>query len=104
MAAREGDYRQARRRVNYLVDLGLLPRPNNLPCADCGHVWKPGQLRHEYDHHLGYDAQHHEDVEAVCTPCHHDRETGRRKSRCNGDSSGREATQPIRVPEMTGAA
>jgi hypothetical protein len=76
--AREGDYRQARRRVNHLVDMELLPRPNDLPCTDCGHVWTPGQLRHEYDHHLGYAAEHHEDVQAVCTTCHHDRETNRR--------------------------
>jgi hypothetical protein len=75
--ARDGDVKQARRRVNFFVETGLLPHPNNLPCADCGHVWKSGERRHEYDHHLGYDAAHHEDVEAVCTRCHHSRERDR---------------------------
>ncbi|MFJ1653455.1 hypothetical protein ACIOC2_19110 [Streptomyces sp. NPDC088337] len=76
--ARDGDEKQARRRVNYLVDVGLLPAPNTLPCADCGHVWQPGERRHEYDHHQGYAPEHHEDVEAVCTTCHHAREDARR--------------------------
>ncbi|WP_406263515.1 hypothetical protein [Streptomyces chartreusis] len=67
---RDGDQKQARRRVNHLVDVGLLPPPNTLPCTDCGHTWQPGQKRHEYDHHLGYAAQHHEHVEPVCTDCH----------------------------------
>jgi hypothetical protein len=77
-AARDGDYRQARRRVNHLVDIGALPRPNAVPCTDCGHVWSPGERRHEYDHHLGYAPEHHEDVQAVCTTCHHAREDTRR--------------------------
>lgn len=76
--ARDGDYRQARRRVNHLVDAGLIPDPNDLPCADCGHQRSPGERRHEYDHHKGYAAEHHEDVEAVCTTCHHLRENARR--------------------------
>jgi len=78
--ARDGDEKQARHRVNYLVDAGLLPRPNTLPCTDCGHVWQPGERRHEYDHHLGYAPEHHEQVEAVCTTCHHAREDSRRAS------------------------
>lgn len=77
-AARDGDQRQARGRVNYLVDAGLIPDPNDLPCADCGHVYTPEGRRHEYDHYLGYAPEHHEDVEAVCTTCHHARETERR--------------------------
>ncbi len=76
--ARDGDQKQARRRVNHLVDMGLLPRPNTLACMDCGHVWARGQRRHEYDHHLGYAPEHHEDVEPVCTTCHHVREENRR--------------------------
>lgn len=75
---RDGDEQQARRRVNHLVDVGLLPRPNLLPCTDCGHEWSPGERRHEYDHHLGYAPEHHEDVEPVCTTCHHSREDLRR--------------------------
>lgn len=75
---RDGDVKQARSRVNYLVDAGLLPDPNNLPCADCGHAYAVGGRRHEYDHHLGYAAEHHEDVQPVCTTCHHTREDQRR--------------------------
>lgn len=76
--ARDGDVRQARRRVNFFVESGLLPHPNSRACEDCGHVWRPGATRHEYDHHLGYDAQHHEHVEAVCARCHHARERARK--------------------------
>lgn len=78
VAARDGDFLQARRRVNYLVEIGLLEPSNSLPCTDCAHVWSDGERRHEYDHHLGYDAEHHEDVEPVCTTCHHSREDERR--------------------------
>lgn len=76
--ARPGDVAQARRRVNYLVEIGHLPRPDSEPCADCGHIWAGGERRHEYDHHLGYAPEHHEDVEPVCTTCHHAREEARR--------------------------
>lgn len=75
--ARDGDQKQARRRVNFFVEQGLLPHPNVLPCADCGHEWETGGRRHEYDHHLGYDAEHHEHVEPVCTRCHARREARR---------------------------
>lgn len=75
VAARDGDKRQARRRVNHLVDQGLLPRPYAVPCVDCGDL--NSALRHEYDHHLGYAAEHHESVEAVCSKCHHQREAER---------------------------
>lgn len=85
---RDGDYKQARRRVNHLVDVGLLPDPNDVPCTDCGHVYKSGERRHEYDHYRGYEARHHECVESVCTTCHHIREEMRRAA----------------APEMTGAA
>lgn len=63
--ARNGDKSQARRRVNYFVEAGILPHPNSLPCSDCGHVYLGKGRRHEYDHYLGYDAGHHEHVEAV---------------------------------------
>ena len=78
VAARNGDQQQARRRIDHLINIGLLPDPNDMPCADCEHVYTAGERRHEYDHHLGYAAEHHEDVEAVCTTCHHARETQRR--------------------------
>lgn len=73
LPARDGDKRQARKRVNVLVRTGRLPRPNDLPCVDCGHVWAPGERRHEYDHYLGYAAEHHLSVQAVCSACHHRR-------------------------------
>lgn len=74
--ARSGDKLQARRRVNYLVEQGRIPRPSELPCTDCGDTGQSG-ARHEYDHHMGYAAEHHLDVEAVCAPCHHAREANR---------------------------
>ncbi len=73
--ARDGDKKQARRRVNYLVEAGLIPSAASLPCNDCGDV--SGDSRHEYDHHKGYASQHHESVEAVCAGCHHRRESDR---------------------------
>lgn len=44
------------------------PNPNSLPCVDCGHLGD--DRRHEYDHHLGYEAEHHYDVQPVCSKCH----------------------------------
>ncbi len=67
--ARDGDKLQARRRVNFFVESGLIPHPNDVPCEHCGHTYD-GKRRHEYHHHLGYDAEHHEDVIVVCTLCH----------------------------------
>ena len=78
--ARDGDGHQARRRVNYLIEIGQIPPPNDVACMDCGHETGPGQIRHEYDHHRGYAADHHEDVEAVCSACHHRREHERRRA------------------------
>jgi len=75
--ARDNDKKQARRRVNHLVDVGILPRPNDLPCKDCGHRHTRGGMRHEYDHFRGYHSDHHEDVEAVCVSCHRERERQR---------------------------
>lgn len=75
VAARPNDKLQARRRVNYLVDVGLLANPNDLSCTDCGHHGTGP--RHEYDHHMGYEPANHEQVEAVCAPCHHKREDER---------------------------
>jgi hypothetical protein len=80
VSARDGDKKQARARVNHRVDIGLIPDPNNLPRTDCGHAQGTSECRHEYDHHLGYAAEHQESVEAVCSPCHHRREIARRQS------------------------
>lgn len=69
--ARDGDRKQARARVNHRIRMGMLPNPNALPCFDCGHTSEASQRRrHEYDHHLGYAAEHHFDVQPVCTKCH----------------------------------
>ena len=67
---RDGDKKQARQRINVEVREGRRPHPNAMPCHDCGHVWSDGERRHEYDHFLGYAAEHHYDVQAVCTKCH----------------------------------
>jgi len=75
---RDGDKEQARQRINVEVRTGRRPPANDLPCVDCGHVWKPGQRRHEYDHHLGYAAENHGDVEPVCTSCHAARDSTRK--------------------------
>lgn len=74
---RDGDKKQARRRVNYLVEQGRIPHPNALPCVDCGHHGG-GERRHEYDHARGYDGENQLYVEAVCSRCHHAREEARR--------------------------
>lgn len=68
---RDGDKKQARRRINYLVEQGVRPHPNTLPCVDCGHIGP--SCRHEYDHHRGYEAIYHEDVEVCCARCHRQR-------------------------------
>lgn len=69
MEPRDGDKVQARQRINVLVCTGRLSHPNDYACTDCGHIYIPGE-RHEYDHHLGYAADHHYDVEPVCAKCH----------------------------------
>lgn len=76
VSARDGDQKQARRRVNHLVDVGVIPNPNTLACLDCAHFGP--DRRHEYDHYLGYAAEHHEHVQPVCSACHHARENERR--------------------------
>ncbi len=68
---RNDDKKQARRRVNHLVDEGLLSRPNSLPCAACGHKWEPGEKRHEMHHHQGYGCDSHEKIVILCSTCHH---------------------------------
>jgi len=74
---RDGDKSQARQRINVLVRTARLPRPNTLPCTDCGHRWTQGERRHEYDHARGYDGANHYHVEAVCSACHHKRSSER---------------------------
>lgn len=81
---RDGDRMQARQRINVEVRTGRRPRPNTLPCTDCGHVWSAGERRHEYDHYLGYAAEHHDDVEPVCTICHSRRAWAKGEMRRHG--------------------
>jgi len=75
---RDGDKRQARRRINYLVEQGLIPKPSDLPCLDCADEVFSGNYRHEYDHARGYDGENQLYVEAVCSKCHRNREETRR--------------------------
>lgn len=65
---------KARARVNKLVQAKKIPHPNELPCTDCGHVWAPGERRHEYDHHHGYARKYFLSVQSVCTLCHSKRD------------------------------
>ena len=87
---RDGDKLQARSRVNFEVKRGDRPHPNELPCVDCGHVWRGNGNRHEYDHHKGYDAEHHYDVVPVCRRCHTKRDNLKAKQTHCG--SGHEFT------------
>ena len=75
---RDGDKKQARRRVNYLVEQGRIPHPNELPCMDCGDEVFTDFPRHEYDHARGYDGSNQLYVEPVCQRCHRNREGARR--------------------------
>jgi hypothetical protein len=75
LAPRDGDKRQARRKVNLEVRMGRWPHPGMVACTDCGHLGDGP--RHEYDHYLGYQGEHHLHVQVVCAPCHHVREIGR---------------------------
>lgn len=65
---RDGDKKQARRRVNHLVEIGILPHPNILKCSNCNNEKK--SKRNEYHHHNGYGAEHQEDVIVLCSACH----------------------------------
>ncbi len=75
---RDGDKKQARRRVNHLVESGQLPRPGDVGCMDCGDAQGFSAARHEYDHARGYDGTNQLYVEPVCTHCHRLREEARR--------------------------
>lgn len=46
------------------IRAGQIPRPESLPCADCG---SDAAL---YHHHHGYSQPHWFDVVALCNPCH----------------------------------
>lgn len=76
---RDRDKTQARQKVVLEVRMGRIPKARDLSCFDCGHIYEPGGRRHEYDHYLGYGAEHHLDVQAVCSRCHHIRDDPRCK-------------------------
>lgn len=67
---REGDKKQARARVNAEVQRGRMANPDNLPCAQCGHICGDDGRRHEYHHHKGYGADAQLDVIPLCSKCH----------------------------------
>lgn len=79
--ARDGDKKQARATINHLIKRGAIPNPNSKPCVDCGH--SGDDRRHEYDHYKGYAAEHHLDVQVVCTVCHAARERKIRAERAS---------------------
>jgi hypothetical protein len=79
---RDGDKMQARQKVALEVRMGRLPPAKTLPCADCGHVWKPGEPRHQYDHFNGYSAENHYAVQPVCVKCHAKRGDKARQTHC----------------------
>lgn len=79
---RDGDKKQARSRIYHDVRQGLRPAPASLPCHDCGHLGR--DRRHEYDHFLGYAAEHHGDVQPVCSRCHGIRGRARREACARG--------------------
>jgi hypothetical protein len=69
----EAQKEAARQFVNIEVNLGLRPDPNDLPCADCGHIWMEGERRHDYHHFCGYSREHAFSVIPLCTRCHYAR-------------------------------
>lgn len=64
------DRRRAHGRINDRIRRGRMPRADTQQCVDCG------MRARDYDHFLGYDS---DAVEAVCRPCHYDREKVRRR-------------------------
>lgn len=56
--------------VNLEIRAGLRPHPNAVPCSKCGHVWRDGERRHEWHHHLGYAREHWTSAIVLCTTCH----------------------------------
>lgn len=75
---RDGDKLQARRRVNYLVEQGIIPHSDDIPCVDCADMVFSTNYRHEYDHVHGYNGANQLYVEPVCVKCHRNREEARR--------------------------
>lgn len=87
---KDGDKSRARARVHHLYKVGVIPHPNTLPCSMCGKKYDCTS-RHEYHHHMGYAAEHWDDVVVVCIPCH-------RKMEPNPGKKGR-AAEPQHITE-----
>ena len=88
---------KARQAVSNLIRAGKLPRADDVPCADCGHIG--ASQKHDWDHHLGYQPEHYTDVESVCRICHVKREESRGKRWIGGDRNGDridQASGPLR--------
>jgi len=54
---------KARRKVDYAVEKGILPRPDSFGCSFCH------KQATEYHHNLGYEFEHWLDVIPVCHKC-----------------------------------
>jgi hypothetical protein len=50
------------------------PDPNERPCDECGHVWFPGERRHEY---VDTGAARPEDAGVLCDLCRRQRALAR---------------------------
>jgi len=55
---------KARRKVQYAIEKGSLPKASSLECVGCGNK------AHEYHHYKGYESKHWLDVEPICKKCH----------------------------------
>ena len=80
-APRDGDSGQAKHRVNYRVDIGLLPPADSLPCSRCGHIGS--DKKHNYHHDQGYQANHHLSVIVLCVGCHRSTHGATRRGECS---------------------
>lgn len=72
--ARDGDVKQARRRLTHLIAIGRVPHPSKLACVKCGHTGTDRQ--HVYRHSQGFAPEHHETVEVMCCRCDPARKRG----------------------------
>ena len=72
----------ANQAVHLEVRAGLRPHANTIPCSECGHVYKPGERRHEWHHHLGYKREHWFSAIVVCTTCHGKHSAAALKTQC----------------------
>jgi hypothetical protein len=72
----------ANRAIHLEVRAGIRPHANTLPCSACGHIYAPGERRHEWDHHLGYDREYWFSAVVLCTKCHHAKSAKAQQTHC----------------------